>query len=114
VEWHARKTEVLAENLSQKHFVHRNCQGSNPLSRGGKSATNRLSYGTVFTLALIHMFELFFVINQLLWSRIPYAVISVSKPEPQLFLSSSLVVRVPGYRSRGPDSIPGATTFSEK
>jgi hypothetical protein len=25
-----------------------------------------------------------------------------------------LVVRVPGYRSRGPDSIPGATRFSEK
>jgi hypothetical protein len=27
---------------------------------------------------------------------------------------SSLVVRVPGYRSRGPYSIPGATRFSEK
>jgi hypothetical protein len=26
----------------------------------------------------------------------------------------SLVVRVPGYRSRGQDSIPGATRFSEK
>jgi hypothetical protein len=25
-----------------------------------------------------------------------------------------LVVRVPGYRSRGPGSIPGATKFSEK
>jgi hypothetical protein len=25
-----------------------------------------------------------------------------------------LVVRVPGYRSRGPGSIPGATIFSEK
>jgi hypothetical protein len=25
-----------------------------------------------------------------------------------------LVVRVPGYRSRGPISIPGATRFSEK
>jgi hypothetical protein len=24
------------------------------------------------------------------------------------------VVRVPGYRSKGPDSIPGATGFSEK
>jgi hypothetical protein len=24
------------------------------------------------------------------------------------------VVRVPGYRSRGPSSIPGATRFSEK
>jgi hypothetical protein len=28
--------------------------------------------------------------------------------------SSGLVVRVPGCRSRGPGSIPGATTFSEK
>jgi hypothetical protein len=25
-----------------------------------------------------------------------------------------LVVKVPGYRYRGPDSIPGATRFSEK
>jgi hypothetical protein len=25
-----------------------------------------------------------------------------------------LVLRVPGYRSRGPGSIPGVTTFSEK
>jgi hypothetical protein len=25
-----------------------------------------------------------------------------------------VVVRVPGYRSRGPGSIPGATRFSEK
>jgi hypothetical protein len=25
-----------------------------------------------------------------------------------------LVVRVPGYRFRGPDSIPGTTRFSEK
>jgi hypothetical protein len=25
-----------------------------------------------------------------------------------------LEVRVPGYRSRGPDSIPGATRFPEK
>jgi hypothetical protein len=25
-----------------------------------------------------------------------------------------LVVRVPGYRSRGPGSIPGSTTFPEK
>jgi hypothetical protein len=36
-----------------------------------------------------------------------------------LFLKSGdrlciLVVRVPGYRSTGPDSIPGATRFFEK
>jgi hypothetical protein len=28
--------------------------------------------------------------------------------------ANNLVVRVPGYRSRGPGSIPGATRFSEK
>jgi hypothetical protein len=28
--------------------------------------------------------------------------------------ASVSMVRVPGYRSRGPDSIPGATIFSEK
>jgi hypothetical protein len=30
------------------------------------------------------------------------------------YLSDHLVVRVPGYRSRGPGPIPGATRFSEK
>jgi hypothetical protein len=30
------------------------------------------------------------------------------------FTLCGLVVRVPGYRTRGPGSIPGATTFSEK
>jgi hypothetical protein len=28
--------------------------------------------------------------------------------------TASVVVRVPGYRSRGPGSIPDATRFSEK
>jgi hypothetical protein len=36
-------------------------------------------------------------------------IIRVSSPH-----LSGLVVRVLGYRSRGPGSIPGATTFSEK
>jgi hypothetical protein len=31
-----------------------------------------------------------------------------------LFRLCGLVVRVPGYRSRGPGLIPGATRFSEK
>jgi hypothetical protein len=31
-----------------------------------------------------------------------------------LIIATGLVVRVPGYRSRGPDSIPGAARFSEK
>jgi hypothetical protein len=38
----AGETEVLGENLPQRHFVH----------RGGKPATNRLSYGAVWHLHL--------------------------------------------------------------
>jgi hypothetical protein len=50
VKWgFAGKTEVLGENLPQRHFVHQNPTwldtGSNPGSRGEKPATNRLSYG---------------------------------------------------------------------
>jgi hypothetical protein len=38
-------------------------------------------------------------------------------PPPIYYLNNRLcgpVARVPGYRSRGPSSIPGATRFSEK
>jgi hypothetical protein len=37
----------------------------------------------------------------------------VEESRPPL-CSSGLVVRVPGYRSRGPGSIPDAIRFSEK
>jgi hypothetical protein len=52
VEWTvlAGETEVLGENLGQRHFAHHKSHlpdpGANPGHRGGKPATNRLSFGS--------------------------------------------------------------------
>jgi hypothetical protein len=47
----AGETEVLGENLPQRHFCPpQNPTGPNPGHRGGKPATNRLSYGEHFAM----------------------------------------------------------------
>jgi hypothetical protein len=51
----ARETEVLGENLPQRHFCPSQNHtwpdpGLNPGRRGGKPATNRLSYGAAYSM----------------------------------------------------------------
>jgi hypothetical protein len=48
VEWRlAGETEVVGENLLQRHFVHHKSHVIRPGFEPGPPATNRLSYGVV-------------------------------------------------------------------
>jgi hypothetical protein len=60
VEWRlVGETEVLGENLPQRHFVqhkipHDQTRARNPGRRGGMPATNGLSYGAALILGFTH------------------------------------------------------------
>jgi hypothetical protein len=70
--WLAGETEVLRENLSQRHFVHHKSHMYWPVAkpgrRGGKPATNRLNYGTAL-VALLFYEAVFEKKNLALYSR---------------------------------------------
>jgi hypothetical protein len=57
----AGETEVLGENLSQRHFVHHKYHMTRPglePGPGGKPATNRLSYGVALFLHITELYNL--------------------------------------------------------
>jgi hypothetical protein len=87
----AGETEVLGENLPQRHYVnhksHLPDRGSNPGRRGGKPATNRLSYGAA-NRKIITTFYLVSVSQFIYNSRI-YTVYTITIYFGHYFLPSS-------------------------
>jgi hypothetical protein len=70
VEWElAGETELVGENLPQCHFVHHKShmtwQGIDPGRRGGKPATNRLSYDMTSLVLLLLLFLMCSPLNSL-------------------------------------------------
>jgi hypothetical protein len=84
----ARATEVLGENLPQRHFVHHKphmlCPDVNPGRRGGKPATNSLSFGTT------HIFQ----VTGQFYKRISYIFHACYVPHPTIFDLKTLIFGV--------------------
>jgi hypothetical protein len=86
----AGETVVLGENLPQRHFSPSQNPtwpdpGLNPGRRGGKPATNRLSYGAAdFTLSVRHVrFQVLTVVamkNAILWDLTLCSLVEVYRP----------------------------------
>jgi hypothetical protein len=86
----AGETEVLGENLPECRFVHYKphmpCPDANPGLRGGKPATNRLSYDTAIT-STISVFNGFKLLLLLLLLLLPLLL------SPLAFFPSELISR---------------------
>jgi hypothetical protein len=52
--------------------------------------------------------------NEQVTQRVPHTCPLLEIPAHRIDRLCGLVVRVPGYRSGGPGSLPGPTRFSEK